>query len=95
MQPKATAFSSTSIKVTWSPPSSPKGVIVKYIVKVVQPVRTVENNGSELSLVVTGLSPYTMYKFTVVACNSYRCTGESGETDAIRTVAAGMDVIYI
>lgn len=89
MQPKAIAVSSTSIKVTWSPPTSPRGVIVKYIVKVVKTAKSVETTGNESSVDVTGLSPYTSYKFTVVACNSYRCTGESGETDATRTVAAG------
>ncbi|KAK3721659.1 hypothetical protein QZH41_003681 [Actinostola sp. cb2023] len=81
IQPRATAVSSDSIKVTWSPPSSPKGIIVRYIVKIYnQPPRELQANGTDRSLVVTGLKPYTTYKFTVISCNSYQCTGESAST---------------
>ena len=91
----ASAFSSSSVAVSWSPPQTPQGVITRYIVYKYQPpssptaVMAAEVNGSQLQGVVAELTPYTQYKFTVKACNSFACSGHSPEALA-RTLPAGM-----
>lgn len=69
----ATATSSTSARVTWSAPASGQGPIVNYTV-------TTKQNGvqvgstiitKDISSNITGLSPWTVYTFEVVAVNLY------------------------
>ena len=91
----ASPFNSSSVVVSWSPPQTPQGVITSYIVYKYQPppsptaVRAAEVNGSQRQEVVAELTPYTEYKFTVKACNSFACSGHSPEALA-QTLAAGM-----
>lgn len=91
----ASPFNSSSVVVSWSPPQTPQGVITSYIVYKYQPpssptaVRAADVNGSKRQEVVAELTPYTEYKFTVKACNSFACSGHSLEALA-QTLAAGM-----
>ena len=97
----ASPFNSSSVVVSWSPPQTPQGVITSYIVYKYQPplsltaVRAAEVPGSQRQGVVAELTPYTEYKFTVKACNSFACSGHSPEALA-RTLPAGMlnKIIY-
>ena len=97
----ASPFNSSSVVVSWSPPQTPQGVITSYIVYKYQPpssriaVRAAEVNGPQRQGVVAELTPYTEYKFTVEACNSFACSGHSPEALA-RTLPAGMlnKIIY-
>ena len=81
----ATPFNSSVVVVSWSPPQTPQGNITSYIVYKYQPpssptaVRAAEVPGSQLQGVVAELAPYTEYKFTVKACNSFACSGHSPE----------------
>ena len=94
MNTGASAFNSTAVVVTWSPPQTPQGVILHYVIYKYQPpsssaaVRAAEVPGSERQGVVAGLEPYTQYKVTVTACNSFACSGHSPQAIA-RTEAAG------
>ena len=91
----ASPFNSSSVVVSWGPPQTPQGVITSYIVYKYQPpssltaVRAAEVPGSQRQGVVTELTPYTEYKFTVKACNSFACSGHSPEALA-QTLPAGM-----
>lgn len=91
----ASPFNSSSVAVSWSPPQTPQGVITRYIMYKYQPpssptaVRAAEVPGSQLQGVVAELTPYTEYKFTVKACNSFACSGHSPEA-LVQTPPAGM-----
>ena len=95
MNTGANAFNSSAVIVSWSPPQTPQGVIFRYVIYKYQPpsnstaVMAVEVPGSERQGMVVGLQPYTQYKFTVTACNSFACSGHSPQALA-RTLAAGM-----
>lgn len=95
MNTGANAFNSSAVIVSWSPPQTPQGVITRYVIYKYQPpsnstaVMAVEVPGSERQGMVVGLQPYTQYKFTVTACNSFTCSGHSPQALA-RTLAAGM-----
>ena len=94
MNTRASPINSTAISVSWSPPQTPQGVIIRYVIFKYQPpsnataVRSLEVPGSQRDGVIGDLRPYTQYKFTVIACNSYDCTRHSPEAHA-RTLPAG------
>ena len=91
----ASPYNSTSVVVSWSPPQTPRGVITHYIMYKYQStssstaVKAAEAPGSQRQGVVAELMPYTQYKFTVQACNSFACSGHSPVALA-RTLPAGM-----
>ncbi|XP_048585709.1 usherin isoform X2 [Nematostella vectensis] len=91
MSPSASPASSSSVQVTWSPPQTPNGIIERYIVKTYSPpahnIVAKQQEVNVTSLEVVGLRPYSDYKFTVSACNSYACTGPSSQASA-RTLPA-------
>lgn len=91
MNTRASPINSTAIQVSWSPPQTPRGVIVRYLIFIYNTtaVKAGEVPGSQMYGVVANLMPYTQYKFTVKACNSYDCTGHSPDAFA-RTLPAGM-----
>lgn len=91
MNTRASPINSTAIHVSWSPPQTPRGVIVRYLIFIYNTtaVKAGEVPGSQMYGVVANLMPYTQYKFTVKACNSYDCTGHSPDAFA-RTLPAGM-----
>ena len=88
-------LNSTAVIVSWSPPQIPQGVISRYVIYKCQPpsssvaVIAVELPGSERQTLVAGLQPYTQYKFTVTACNSFACSQQSPQA-LVRTSAASM-----
>lgn len=88
-------LNSTAVIVSWSPPQIPQGVISRYVIYKCQPPSSsvaeiaVELPGSERQALVAGLQPYTQYKFTVTACNSIACSGQSPQA-LVRTSAASM-----
>ena len=95
MNPSASPFNSSAVVVSWSPPQTPQGIISSYVIYKYHPpsnttaVRATEVSGSQLQGVVVELKPYTQYKFTVIACNSFDCSRHSPEALA-RTRPAGM-----
>ena len=83
MNTGASPFNSSAVVVSWSPPQTPQGIISRYVIYKYQPpsnttaVRATEVVGSQRQGVVVELKPYTEYKFTVRACNSFDCSGHS------------------
>ena len=95
MNPSASPFNSSTVVVSWSPPQTPQGIITRYVIYKYQPpsnttaVRATEVPGSQRQGMVVELKPYTDYKFTVKACNSYDCSSHSPAA-LVRTKASGM-----
>ena len=70
--------SSTSIRASWTAPTSPNGVIQRYIL-LVDGQRVFEALG--FSFEVTGLIPFTSYSFQLMVC-----TTTCGSSDAVSAV---------
>ena len=94
MNPSASPFNSSAVLVSWSPPQNPQGIIIRYIIYKYHPpsnttaVEATMVTGSQRQGMVDQLQPYTEYKFTVRACNSYDCSGHSAAALA-RTKPSG------
>ena len=89
--------SSTSLRVNWSLPENPNGVIVKYNVTMLKDGVFVsvlpENNlGEKKSVLVTGLKPYTSYTFRIEACTKLGCTmGGNASLSTMEALPQGID----
>ena len=70
---QASPLTSTSIRVSWTEPQLPNGIILHYRVVVSDDSTSVEIVRSDLSTDVTNLQPFTEYSVTVNACNSIGC----------------------
>ena len=69
----------SAINVTWETPPKPNGQIIRYNVsRVINSTFKIHLNpndkGLSMSLVISGLTPYTNYTFEVVACTRVGCT---------------------
>lgn len=82
--PVIEVINSTSLDVTWSPPAVPNGEIILYNLTLDGEV--IFSTESELSYSVTGLQPFTVYVFSIVACTVRGC-GSSNQSTA-RTAEA-------
>ena len=73
--PVLVAVNSTAVNATWQVPSQPNGNIQRYELSVaaVNQVPTILFSGSALAATVTGLMPFTLYRFTVNACTAGGC----------------------
>ncbi|XP_028396319.1 LOW QUALITY PROTEIN: usherin-like [Dendronephthya gigantea] len=86
IRPQSYAVSSSKINITWHLPSSPRGIIITsrvyiYTNETAYSTPVLEQTANlTSSVVVSGLQPYTVYKFTVTSCNSVGCTKHSAET---------------
>ncbi|XP_060070524.1 usherin-like [Ylistrum balloti] len=75
LPPNVNVLSSSSLEVTWSPPVKPNGIISHYTVKFeMEDGYTWSNTTLGVSLVVTGLTPYTQYSVTLEVCTQGGCT---------------------
>uniref|UniRef100_A0A2C9JJ39 Usherin n=1 Tax=Biomphalaria glabrata TaxID=6526 RepID=A0A2C9JJ39_BIOGL len=70
--PIVTSVSSTSIKVDWTPPTSPNGAIVNYTVYQGN-TKVYTGPATQLTYTVPGLQYYTQYTFSVEACTNRGC----------------------
>lgn len=69
--PSVSAASSTAILASWTSPSTPNGVIQRYILYVMEgDTEVVAYNSTGMSHLVTGLSVYTLYQFRIEACTT-------------------------
>ena len=95
MNPSASAFNSSAVLVSWNPVQTPQGIIIRYVIyKYHPPSNTTAMEatvvpGPQRQGMVEELHPYTEYKFTVRACNSYNCSGHSAAVLA-RTKPSGV-----
>ena len=93
--PRVTTLSSTSLNISWLPPTQPNGVLTNYIIKRYQgrdQVIIVDDLSSDvLQYADNSLSPFTEYSYTVTACTVGGCTESlptNGTTD--EAIAAGL-----
>ena len=67
MAPHVEVLGPTSLKVSWTRPINPNGLLISYTVRLPQPRFDV--NVSVTSLDVTQLDAYTVYNVTLTACS--------------------------
>ena len=83
--PVLKALSESAISITWIPPSIPNGILISYIINIVEPVSiTVTTEPNKLSVNISSLQPYTDYTVHLQACTSAGCT--VSDTSAIQTL---------
>lgn len=73
--PTLTPISSSSILASWTPPSEPNGVIVRY--ELLLEVDGIVFTGLSLSATVSNLRAFTMYSFFIRACTAGGCGDSS------------------
>lgn len=94
MSPSSSPANSSTVLVSWNEPANPQGVIIRYVIYKYEPpayspaMMVREVDGMHRQAGITGLKAYTVYKFTVKACNSFDCTGHSPDTST-KTKPAG------
>ncbi len=73
-KPQLTSLSGTDIKVSWSAPAKPNGIITEYLVL----YNNIQVNvGSNLTYIARNLKYYTVYSFRVRACTNYPSCADS------------------
>ena len=80
--PMLTALSSSSIRIDWTPPAMPNGIITMYIVTVLPAMINITT--VQTSVTVQNLLPYTLYQVTITACTQAGCT--SSMPNEVRTL---------
>uniref|UniRef100_A0A8D2LM06 Phosphatidylinositol phosphatase PTPRQ n=1 Tax=Varanus komodoensis TaxID=61221 RepID=A0A8D2LM06_VARKO len=60
-------LSSTSVMLSWNPPTKPNGIIISYDLKLHGPERNDSFNTSNNSVILEDLSPFALYSFFVSA----------------------------
>ena len=86
LPPLAVAISSTEVRITWSKPTKPNGVIKEYRLTRVNDQtdkRQVVYTGLNMSFTDRGLEPFTGYLYVIEACTSHCSSAEM--TSAIFT----------
>ena len=79
-----------SLVASWTVPQNPNGIILFYVVRSVRTQNSVMTNhyqGLELTTQVTGLKPFTIYSFSVIACTVIGCKQSGNVTVATRSAA--------
>ena len=68
------ALGPRSLYVEWLPPTTPNGIVVRYVVHIVEAAQNVSiNRVSDLNVTVTGLEPYVLYSVVVSSCTVGGC----------------------
>ncbi|XP_042331708.1 LOW QUALITY PROTEIN: usherin [Sceloporus undulatus] len=74
VQPPAAISFPTSLFLSWAPPKTPNGIIIKYSLYMdAQLIYT----GNETKHIVRGLRVFTAYQFLITACTIVGCTNSS------------------
>lgn len=82
-RPLLVALSATSVSISWSPPSAPNGIIQSYTVVLVP--GNIQITTTDLSRIITNLSPFTNYTVNLEACNSVGCTFSNANVRTLET----------
>jgi usherin len=81
-KPQLLPLSGTEIKVSWSAPAKPNGIITKYLVL----YNNIQVNvGPNLTYVARNLKYFTVYTFRVQACTNYPSCADS-DAESTRTL---------
>ena len=76
LPPEVMVVNSSSLFVSWLEPLQPNGLIVNYTLSQNATV-VFTGPGQQLSFVSSGLSPFTYYSFSVMACTQQGCSSSS------------------
>uniref|UniRef100_A0A3B5M4G7 Usher syndrome 2A (autosomal recessive, mild) n=1 Tax=Xiphophorus couchianus TaxID=32473 RepID=A0A3B5M4G7_9TELE len=90
--PVVKAISSSSLHVSWSAPSRPKGVIQRYHLNQTGVGTVFTHTGGLRNYTVIGLQPYTDYSFVLVACTTVGCAASGPSTG--RTLQASPSGVW-
>uniref|UniRef100_A0A3B5QN66 Usherin n=1 Tax=Xiphophorus maculatus TaxID=8083 RepID=A0A3B5QN66_XIPMA len=90
--PVVKAISSSSLHVSWSAPSRPKGVIQRYHLNQTGVGTVFTHTGGLRNYTVIGLQPYTDYSFVLVACTTVGCAASEPSTG--RTLQASPSGVW-
>ena len=81
--------------ITWSSPAKPSGVITRYEVyqyskesTYLVPKLVASTDGKSTQTSVQGLTPFTLYQFSLKSCNSFACTSHSSKQSSSTLAAA-------
>ncbi|XP_056424309.1 usherin isoform X1 [Hyla sarda] len=72
LPPEVVVINSTAVRVIWSSPSNPNGVVTEYSVYVSNKVYKTERE-TPYAFIVGDLAPYTVYSIQVEVCTTYAC----------------------
>jgi len=75
LAPRVEVLGASSLKVSWTRPINPNGLLTSYTIALPQP-RFDVNNVSVTSLDVNQLDAYTLYSVTLTACSGTRLLGQ-------------------
>ncbi|XP_041108645.1 usherin [Polyodon spathula] len=75
--PKVVTLNSTAVRVIWTSPSNPNGVVTEYSVYVNDKQHKTGMSSSG-SFVLGGLLPFTIYNIQVEVCTMYACVKSNG-----------------
>jgi usherin len=83
LPPNVTALNSTSVEISWSSPSHPNGVIIRY--EIYQRLGNTDGAGMIVKTVpsnvqhsvLNGLNPYTLYEFSITSYTSFGGTAST------------------
>ena len=76
-KPQLTPLSGTEIRVSWSAPAKPNGIITHYFVIYIYNNITRVNVGSSTSYIARNLEYYSVYSFRIQACTSLLSCADS------------------
>ena len=87
--PVITQIKDRSVFASWSLPTFPNGIITQYRLESVtqSAAPVVHYSGLQISHLVTGLDPFTVYNFSIVACTSVGCTSSGAASISTRAAA--------
>ena len=83
--PTVTPLSESSILVSWTPPSTPNGIIRQYNVTILPSGIVIIVSNNELFRTVTNLQPFTMYTVVLLSCNSAGCAQNFGSNTTLES----------
>ncbi|XP_073409429.1 usherin [Dendrobates tinctorius] len=72
LPPEVVVINSTAVRVIWSPPARPNGVVTEYSIYVDNKGYRMESGTPDV-YIVGDLAPYTVYSIQVEACTRYAC----------------------
>ena len=84
-----------SVSVSWTTPSSPNGIIQRYLLRSVEQLSNTtltQYDGLALGTQVSALTPYSRYVLTVSACTSVGCLNTSVTTITLPAPPGGQEL---
>ncbi|KAM9316854.1 usherin [Gastrophryne carolinensis] len=91
LPPEVTAINKTSVRVIWTPPLNPNGVVTEYSIYVNDKAHRTDSRTPYL-FILGNLVPYTVYNIQVEVCTVYACV-RSNATQAVTAEVAPRNIL--